>query len=219
MVGWWRHRGRKRFSSFRHQEGDHNTWRHMAVGHLRTPGFRLQCHPYTLVSSVPTDFGGVLEPEDVDVDDLIDADVSAETFVWLDNDDLREDLDDPSTLRLGTSTTPTLDPADAPCTPSALTGHRKNMSTPFYAEGASISKAVFRLTSFRQNQLEAINATLWNRICVWDIRCKYIVCIQCMQLLSLILGSVSQCLRPSSSVRSDNTDKSIQNLAISKWLT
>ncbi|KAG1908305.1 uncharacterized protein F5891DRAFT_8880 [Suillus fuscotomentosus] len=172
---------------------------------------------YTLASSVPTDLGGVLEPEDVDVDDLIDADVSAETFVWLDNDDLREDLDEPSTLQLGTSTTPTLDLADAPCTPYALTGHRKNMST--YAEGVSVSKTVFWLTSVRQNQLEAINATLWNRICMWDIRCKYIVCIQCMQLLSLILGSVSQCLRPSSSIRSDNTDKFIQNLAISKWLT
>ncbi|KAG1810236.1 uncharacterized protein HD556DRAFT_1302581 [Suillus plorans] len=125
---------------------------------------------HTPASSVPTDFWGVLEPEDVDVDDLIDADVSAETFVWLDNDDLREDLDEPSTLQLGTSTTPTLDLADAPCTPYALTGHRKNTSTSFYAEGVSVSKAVFRLTSFRQNQLEAINATLWNRICIWDIR-------------------------------------------------
>ncbi|KAG1828364.1 hypothetical protein EV424DRAFT_1536636 [Suillus variegatus] len=136
------------------------------------PHRRAMISIYTLASSVLTDFGGVLEPEDVDVDNLIDADVSAETFVWLDNHDLREDLDEPSTLplQLGTSTTPTLDPADAPCTPSALTGHRKNTSTSFYAEGVSVSKAVFRLTSFTQNQLEAINATLWNRICMWDIR-------------------------------------------------
>ncbi|KAG1871046.1 hypothetical protein C8R48DRAFT_770639 [Suillus tomentosus] len=122
------------------------------------PAHGLCSSTYTLASSVPTDFGGVLKPEEVDVDDLIDADVSAQTFVWLDNDDLREDLDEPSTLQLDTLTTPTLDPADAPCTPSALTGHPKNMSTPFYAEGVSVSKAVFRLTSFRRNQLEAINS-------------------------------------------------------------
>ncbi|KAG1883083.1 P-loop containing nucleoside triphosphate hydrolase protein, partial [Suillus subluteus] len=44
--------------------------------------------------------------------------------------------------------------------PSVLTGRLDNTSTPYYAEAISVLKSVFRLTSFRQNQLEAINATL-----------------------------------------------------------
>lgn len=121
---------------------------------------------------MPTDLGGVLEPEEVDVDDLIDADVSAETFVWLDNDDLREDLDEPSTLQLGTSTTPTLDLADAPCTPYVLTGHRKNMST--YAEGVSVSKTVGQAKPTRSYQRHAVEQNLHVGYSVW-VHCMYTV--------------------------------------------
>ena len=110
----------------------------------------------TLASSTSTSLEAALEPED-------EVDVFAETLIVPGSDDLWEGLDEPSTLQLATltSTASTSDSTDAPaCTPSAPTGRLDNTATPYYAEAISVLKNVFQLSTFRKNQLEAINATL-----------------------------------------------------------
>ncbi|KAG0700186.1 hypothetical protein DFH29DRAFT_876786 [Suillus ampliporus] len=72
-----------------------------------------------LTSSVPTDFRGVFEPEDTDI--------SAETLIVPDINDLWEGLDKPSKF------------------------HLDNMLTPHYAEAVLGLKSMFQLTSFRKN--------------------------------------------------------------------
>ncbi|KAG2336480.1 hypothetical protein BDR05DRAFT_1005835 [Suillus weaverae] len=123
---------------------------------------------YILALSVPTDFGGVLKPEDVDVNSPLepeDTGILAETLIPPDSDDLWEGLDEPPTLELDTSisTTPTLDSANVLCTSPVPTSHLDNMSTPRHAKVVYVLKSMFRQTSFRQNLLKDINPMLVHR--------------------------------------------------------
>ncbi|KAG2097502.1 uncharacterized protein F5147DRAFT_816503 [Suillus discolor] len=79
------------------------------------PISELALAPPTSITA-PTDFSSVLEPEDIDVDGPLepaDTDVSAETLIMPDSNDLWEGLDEPPILQLDTltSTTPTLNSA------------------------------------------------------------------------------------------------------------
>ena len=122
---------------------------------------------------VPIDLTATFEPED-------NVDISVEeTLTVGGSDDLWDSLEEPSTFQLATlnstSSTPNSvePPTLQPTIPASISSTQDstdasvsaptrvdNTSTPYYAEAIYVLKNTFRLSSFRRNQLEAINATL-----------------------------------------------------------
>ena len=106
----------------------------------------------------------------------VTIDTSVETLTAPDSDDLWDCLEEPSTFQIAATLTSTssranstdpsisvaasASPSDVDNTSPPPTSRVDNTSTPYYREAIHVLKNTFRLSSFRHNQLEAINATL-----------------------------------------------------------